>query len=553
MLSQYPRGGLNRDSSVLAVVPHFRCERWLASCLESLVNQTRPLNGIVVVDDSSDEPPTAIVAQFPQVTLLTSDENVGPYALIQAVIDSTSHDAYLFQDADDWSAPDRLEILLAEAERSGAELVGCQGIRIISDEWEALPYIEPLDVNAALAVHPVRIPLHHPTSLVARDLVVRVGGFATGLRFWGDAEFLRRAVYVARAVNVPRFCYYYRMREGSLTSDPDTGLRSPARQELWTIQRERAELNASLVASGKPPILEPMATADPVTLTHVTGPSLATSETTGMREVVRARQPRAGHDERRRNPASAGVELTEQGADRHDLPARPIFVLGSLRSGASLLTWSLGQHRNILPLLDNSWLDPFAANLEETYAAAVRNRSTSQLDIMGIEIEDFYEHFGETINRLLLAGARSGGMDHGASDRSEPEVATAGVSGMDRRGRWIDGSPVNCFNVVGLRRLFPNARFIHMVRDAGGVVETLTNEEKRRSFRSHWRQYTETEAYEHWLETVEAGFRAERAYGSEVVLRVRRDDLVEDADATLRRCLEFVGEPFSQACLRAFE
>lgn len=205
---------------------------------------------------------------------------------------------------------------------------------------------------------------------------------------------------------------------------------------------------------------------------------------------------------------------------------RPIFIIGSLRSGASLLTWSLGQHPHIQPLLDNSWLEPFAASLERTYAAAVSKRSVSHLDSLGIESEDFHRHFGESINSLLLA----------KSDRV----------------RWVDGSPAHSFNVVGLRRLFPLAKFVHVVRDVAEVVAALTDEDKRPLYRSHWQRYTEAAAYGHWLETVTACVQAERAYGSDTILRLRRHDLINEPEATLRRCLAFVGEPFAPACLRPF-
>jgi glycosyltransferase involved in cell wall biosynthesis len=264
---------LTRHSSVLAVVPHYRCERWLPDCLDSLLRQTRPPEGIVVVDDGSGEPPVELVAQFPQVTLLASAENVGPYRLIQQVIDESGYDAYLFQDADDWSTEDRLETLLDEAERSGAEYVGCQGFRILTDEHEAVPYFFPLDPNATLAMHPAANPVHHPASIVSRDLVKRIGGFATGLRFSGDSEFLRRAAHVARIVNSPRYCYYYRMRANSLTSDSETGIGSPARQQVWDTLIERAIENARRVAEGQPPMLEPIAVAPPIALRHLSGPA----------------------------------------------------------------------------------------------------------------------------------------------------------------------------------------------------------------------------------------------------------------------------------------
>jgi glycosyltransferase involved in cell wall biosynthesis len=227
---------LDRAASVLAIVPHYDCEAWLADCLDSLVRQSRPLQGIVVVDDASPRPPLAVVERFPQATLLAAAENVGPYRLTQTVIDQTGFDAYLFQDADDWSATHRLGWLLVDAERTGAALIGCQGYRVLGDEGEAVPLTYPADVNAALAAWPARYALLHPTSLVSRRLVRSAGGFATGLRFSGDLEFQHRAVHVGRLINSRRFAYFKRVHANALTARPDTGIGSPARQALWEIE-----------------------------------------------------------------------------------------------------------------------------------------------------------------------------------------------------------------------------------------------------------------------------------------------------------------------------
>ncbi|MBE9188625.1 glycosyltransferase family 2 protein, partial [Microcoleus sp. LEGE 07076] len=144
---------ITSQSRVLAVIPHFGCEHFLRRCLQSLVTQTRPLDGIVVIDDGSESPPVDIVREFPGVTLLASALNVGPYRLIQQVIEQTDYDAYLFQDADDWSSCDRLELLLAAAENHGAKLVGTQELRVFEDD-RVLPVVYPLNVSAALAAKP---------------------------------------------------------------------------------------------------------------------------------------------------------------------------------------------------------------------------------------------------------------------------------------------------------------------------------------------------------------------------------------------------------------
>ncbi|MEG3973485.1 glycosyltransferase family A protein [Microcoleus sp. herbarium8] len=259
-------------SRVLALIPHYRCEKFLNRCLQSLVAQTRPLDGIVVLDDGSDSPPIDIVREFPGVTLLASAVNVGPYRLIQQAIELTNYDAYLFQDADDWSSANRLELLLAAAENTGAELVGTQELRAFEDD-RLLPVVYPLNVSAALAEKPGH-PLLHPTSLVSRDLVLRLGGFATGLRFSGDSEFLLRSHFAAKIVNIPDFAYFRRHREGSLTTDRQTGLDAPVRLELIQQLKSRAIANTAAVREGKLPDLRPLKTAEAIELNYITGASL---------------------------------------------------------------------------------------------------------------------------------------------------------------------------------------------------------------------------------------------------------------------------------------
>jgi hypothetical protein len=265
---------LSAGASVLAVIPQYRCEEWLEQCLRSLVTQTRHAQGIVVVDDGSPAPPTAIVEKFPAVTLLRSRENVGPYRLIESVIRRTRYDAYLFQDADDWSTSDRLEVLIAAAEQTGAELVGCQELKLTSSgDGETFATTYPLDVNGALALEPTHA-LVHPASLVARTLVERIGGFAGGLRFGGDTEFLFRAAHVARIVNVDRFCYFTRVRPGSLTTSEDTRAKSPARRQLGREIVDLARQNYVRADRGEAPDLRPLRVAAAVPLEHVAGPAL---------------------------------------------------------------------------------------------------------------------------------------------------------------------------------------------------------------------------------------------------------------------------------------
>jgi glycosyltransferase involved in cell wall biosynthesis len=498
---------LHRDATVLALIPQFECDQFLDDCLASLCAQTRPLDGIVVIDDASPEPPLEIVRRYAGVTLLRSDRNAGPYRLVQQVIDDTDYDAYLFQDADDWSAPDRLERLLEHAEREGADMIGSQEVRIFCDEPQAIPIQWPLDGNEPFKERPTAFPLLHPTTLVGRELVKAAGGYSTGLRFGGDAEFLRRAHYVGRCVNTSHHGYFRRIRQGSLTTAPATAIGTPARKKLMEETFARAASNAERVARGDAPDLSPLRTGERVELRRLAGPQLHT--TRSGRPVARPPAP---------EPAPA----------REGAPA-PVFVVGAERSGASALGCALGQHPAIALCLHGGWLAALARRL-----GALRDEVAAQDDAaFGIAPPDADE----------LAAAF-------AAAASELATGPARV--------WVDSSWQLTGEIPALAALFPEARFIHVVRDVHSAVRALTDPPLGQQGATGGTQVparlrakvSEQEAIERWTRAVEAPLQAGEALGPERMLTVAHADLIRDPEGALRRCLEFLGEEWSAHCLR---
>ena len=306
---------LARSAAVCALVPHHEAGDWLPGAVESLLAQTRPPDAVVVLDDASGEPPLDVMARYPEATLVRSPENVGPYRLVQTAIERTDFDAYLFQDADDVSHPERLATLLAVAEGHGADMVGSHEteLDVVAPEARGREY--PLDVNAALADNAIAFALLHPTSLVAREVVLRAGGFPGGLRFSGDVDFLWRAGHVARIVNADRHLYLRRRHPQSLTCAAATGTRSAARRRLDRALRTRARANAARVSAGTAPDLTPFRGAPPAELDHLSGPPLGRRRRLPLPPV-----PRAG--------SGSG----------------PVLVVGGPRNGGDVLASALDLH-----------------------------------------------------------------------------------------------------------------------------------------------------------------------------------------------------------------
>ncbi len=224
---------------------------------------------------------------------------------------------------------------------------------------------------------------------------------------------------------------------------------------------------------------------------------------------------------------------------------KPIFVLGSPRSGTSILTWCLGQHPNIIPQEESNWLGSFAIHAASGYQRGSARGAHGQLSAIGVRREEFLVLFGQTISELILSHREQFQMRRAQLGLDVPPF-TISRSPNEPKSRWVDGTPEYSFYICGLRKLFPQALFVHLVRDVTAVVRSLLNffPDGRNRLVAN-----EQAAYEYWLRRVTSCVEAEQAYGPDVVYRMRYSDLVEQPESTMRSLLDFLGEPCAPQCL----
>ena len=220
-------------------------------------------------------------------------------------------------------------------------------------------------------------------------------------------------------------------------------------------------------------------------------------------------------------------------------------MLGSPRSGTSILTWCLGQHPNIIPQEESNWLGSFAIHAASGYQRGSARGAHGQLSAIGVGREEFLALFGQTINELILSHRKQFQMQRAQLGLDVPPF-TISRSPNEPKSRWVDGTPEYSFYICGLRKLFPEALFVHLVRDVTAVVRSLLN------FFPNGRNRlvaNEQAAYEYWLRRVTACVEAEQAYGPKVVYRMRYSDIVEQPESAVTSLLGFLGEPYAPECL----
>jgi len=220
---------------------------------------------------------------------------------------------------------------------------------------------------------------------------------------------------------------------------------------------------------------------------------------------------------------------------------KPIFIVGSPRSGTSILAWCLGQHPNIFPVPESNWMGEFAVNIASSYQIGTARDNRTILSAMDISRDEFFANFGQTINDLILAHRKALERKRDLEGTLKRKHSTS-----EQKARWVDGTPEYSLHIHGLRKLFPGALFIHIVRDVESVVRSMLNFHRVAGTQL---VANEEATYKYWLRMVNACLKAEQAYGPRVIYRLQYSALIDNPEAAIRSLLDFVGEPYSAKCL----
>ncbi len=192
------------------------------------------------------------------------------------------------------------------------------------------------------------------------------------------------------------------------------------------------------------------------------------------------------------------------------LPTAPVFIIGSGRSGTTLLRLMIDSH-------------PRISCGEETHflrdLSSITGGYWHLLDGYGFSREYWIERI-----RDLYAGFQT---DY-----------------LQRRGkgRWAEKDPTYTLMLPFIDELFPDAQYVHLVRDAYDVVA---------SFRDRWGYRSALRvARGDWARYVRAGRDFGQRLPADRYHELRYEALVEDPEPALRSLFQFLGEAWDPAVLR---
>lgn len=210
-------------------------------------------------------------------------------------------------------------------------------------------------------------------------------------------------------------------------------------------------------------------------------------------------------------------------------PNRPVFVLGSPRSGTSMFSEMLSRH-------------PQIANFSEALQVWEPKDRDLQIDHLK---------------------TRS---DVTARDANRITYAFGLYQKIKNRPVFVNKCPRSSVRIEFIHEIFPQAKFIHIVRDGRAVVNSMINIIDKEDFRKkkplggfckppNWKALTklppvERHAYQ-WVEIMEEIIERQQIVSDNSWFDLKYEDLCANPSQQVEEVFEFIGLPVSEQFVRS--
>jgi glycosyltransferase involved in cell wall biosynthesis len=215
---------------VEAIIPCYNQGRFLAEAVDSVLGQSYPHVGVIVVDDGSTDDTSAVAARYGERIRYIRKENAGLSAARNTGLLEARGEWVLFLDSDDYLPRDMVAQHMAAASAAPAGTLFYGGWQYADVAGQALGPVERKELGSdafhALLVHSY-FPCH--SAIIRRTAFANVGLFDVSLRSCEDWDmWIRFAAVGYQFVAVPDAFAVYRRYAGSM---------STASEKMWLSSR----------------------------------------------------------------------------------------------------------------------------------------------------------------------------------------------------------------------------------------------------------------------------------------------------------------------------
>jgi len=213
----------------------------------------------------------------------------------------------------------------------------------------------------------------------------------------------------------------------------------------------------------------------------------------------------------------------------------PLFVLGVSRSGTTLLRVVVDRSPGIA-IPDESFFIPLLARRHRGKV----DRARFLDDLSRLQVLTAWGVSPADVGPRLHPGMRTG---EAIAAIFEAQAASKG------KPRWGDKTPMYMRHLPLLEQLFPDAQYVHLIRDGRDVALSFLKMPEGTFTRTWAHPDTSAEFACLWRTEVTAARELGRRVGSSRYLEVRYEDLIAGMEAVVKRICEFAHLPYEPSML----
>jgi hypothetical protein len=209
-------------------------------------------------------------------------------------------------------------------------------------------------------------------------------------------------------------------------------------------------------------------------------------------------------------------------------PSFPFFIVASARSGTTMLRLILNQHSLIAVPPESRFITELWQGSPEVETENFLTRLAAHPRFTAWELPI------EAVRRELEDRQR-------VSYRDAISAAYSAYASSKGKARWGDKTPRYVEHIPFLADLFPDSRFIHLVRDGRDVALSYAD--------VSFGPKTVSRSAALWAKRVSAGLSQGRPLGPGRYAEIRYEDLVEDPERQLKEVCNFLNVSFEPTML----
>ena len=229
------------------------------------------------------------------------------------------------------------------------------------------------------------------------------------------------------------------------------------------------------------------------------------------------------------------------------------FIIGNSRSGTTLVARVLKRHPDVCVLNETHFMEEFIYEREHFEKLSEKKIREVINRLILIQEKDYYrksryEEYPEETDKIFFSFMSSNGNSFGKL------IGAFFDYEAKKHGRKLvgDQTPRHVFYVAELHRMFPHAKFIHMIRDPRAV---LLSQKRKWKAGIRWKQprfeilrtflnYHPVTTSVIWKKAVTAGLQSSKILPRDKIITVRFEDFVESPEKYIRDLCTFLEVEF---------